>query len=77
VRREIAHAYDEAPPSDGAVQCYAFAEVFTEKLRALGQRTRPRDLYDVVNLYRRADLRETSQSCAGFVPTRWASALRR
>jgi predicted nucleotidyltransferase component of viral defense system len=58
VRREIAHAYDEALPSDGAVQCYAFAEVFAEKLRALGQRTRPRDLYDVVNLYRRADLRE-------------------
>jgi predicted nucleotidyltransferase component of viral defense system len=30
--------------------------VFAEKLRALGQRTRPRDLYDVVNLYRRAEL---------------------
>jgi nucleotidyltransferase AbiEii toxin of type IV toxin-antitoxin system/WYL domain-containing protein len=39
------------------VRCYAFVEVFAEKLRALGQRTRPRDLYDVVNLYRRADLR--------------------
>jgi predicted nucleotidyltransferase component of viral defense system len=57
VRRGIAHAYDEALPDDGAVQCYAFVEVFAEKLRALGQRTRPRDLYDVVNLYRRADLR--------------------
>ncbi len=39
------------------MRCYSFAEVFAEKLRALGQRTRPRDLYDVVNLYRRADLR--------------------
>jgi predicted nucleotidyltransferase component of viral defense system len=58
IRREIAHAYDETLPDDGAVQCYAFVEVFTDKLRALGQRTRPRDLYDVVNLYRRADLRE-------------------
>jgi hypothetical protein len=58
VRREIAHAYDETLPGDGAVRCYAFVEVFAEKLRALGQRTRPRDLYDVVNLYRRADLRE-------------------
>jgi predicted nucleotidyltransferase component of viral defense system len=57
VRREIAHAYDETLPGDGEVQCYAFVEVFAEKLRALGQRTRPRDLYDVVNLYRRADLR--------------------
>ncbi len=58
VRREIAHAYDDMLPGDGAVRCYSFAEVFAEKLRALGQRTRPRDLYDVVNLYRRADLRE-------------------
>jgi len=58
VRREIAHAYDDTLPGDGAVRCYSFAEVFAEKLRALGQRTRPRDLYDVVNLYRRADLRE-------------------
>jgi predicted nucleotidyltransferase component of viral defense system len=57
-RRAIAHAYDESLPGDGAVRCYAFVEVFAEKIRALGQRTRPRDLYDVVNLYRRADLRE-------------------
>jgi len=57
LRRGIAHAYEDTLPDDGAVQCYAFVEVFAEKLRALGQRTRPRDLYDVVNLYRRADLR--------------------
>lgn len=57
LRREIAHAYDDTLPGDRGVRCYAFVEVFAEKLRALGQRTRPRDLYDVVNLYRRADLR--------------------
>jgi predicted nucleotidyltransferase component of viral defense system len=56
-RRPIAHAYADALPDDGSVRSYAFVEVFAEKLRALGQRTRPRDLYDVVNLYRRADLR--------------------
>lgn len=58
VRRTIAHAYEEELPGDAAVGCYAFVELFAEKLRALGQRTRPRDLYDVINLYRRADLRE-------------------
>jgi predicted nucleotidyltransferase component of viral defense system len=58
LRRKVAHAYDEELPGDGAVRCYAFVEVFAEKIRALGQRTRPRDLYDVVNLYRRADLRQ-------------------
>jgi predicted nucleotidyltransferase component of viral defense system len=56
VRREIAHAYEDALPGDSGVRCYAFVEVFAEKLRALGQRTRPRDLYDVVNLYRHAEL---------------------
>jgi len=56
IRREIAHAYEDNLPDDGSVRCYAFVEVFAEKLRALGQRTRPRDLYDVVNLYRRAEL---------------------
>jgi predicted nucleotidyltransferase component of viral defense system len=58
VRRTIAHAYEDELPGDAAVQCYSFVELFAEKLRALGQRTRPRDLYDVINLYRRADLRE-------------------
>ena len=57
-RREIAHSYDDELPGDASVRCYVFAEVFAEKLRALGQRTRPRDLYDVVNLHRRPELRE-------------------
>jgi predicted nucleotidyltransferase component of viral defense system len=56
-RRPIAHAYEDELPGDGSVECYSFVEVFAEKLRALEQRTRPRDLYDVVNLYRRAELR--------------------
>ncbi len=56
VLREIAHSYPDGP-LDGAVRCYSFEEVFAEKLRALGERARPRDLYDVVNLFRRDDLR--------------------
>jgi predicted nucleotidyltransferase component of viral defense system len=56
VARDVTHAYEDMLPEPATVSCYAFAEVFAEKLRALAQRTRPRDLYDVVNLYRRADL---------------------
>ncbi len=41
----------------GLVRCYSFEEVFAEKLRAMGERGRPRDLYDIVNLYWRHDLR--------------------
>ncbi len=55
VRRAISHAYDDLLPGAGDVLCYSFVEVFAEKLRALGQRARPRDLYDVVNLHRRVD----------------------
>jgi predicted nucleotidyltransferase component of viral defense system len=57
-RREIAHPYDEDLPGDASVSCYSFPEVFAEKLRALGERTRPRDLYDVVNLFRHAELQD-------------------
>jgi len=56
VLRDIAHPYPDGPFVD-KVRCYSFEEVFAEKLRALGQRARPRDLYDVVNLFRRNDLR--------------------
>ena len=55
--RPIAHAYDDGLPEPATVQCYSFLEVFAEKLRAMGERGRPRDLYDIVNLFRLADLR--------------------
>ncbi|MHB8717448.1 MAG: nucleotidyl transferase AbiEii/AbiGii toxin family protein [Candidatus Dormibacteria bacterium] len=57
VLREIAHPYPDALPQPGTIRCYSFEEVFAEKLRAMGQRGRPRDLYDIVNLFRRNDLR--------------------
>ncbi|MDQ3774030.1 MAG: nucleotidyl transferase AbiEii/AbiGii toxin family protein [Pseudomonadota bacterium] len=42
------------------VNCYAYEEAFGEKVRALGERTRPLDLYDVVNLYRHGDSRPSA-----------------
>jgi predicted nucleotidyltransferase component of viral defense system len=50
--RRIAHAYSDEPEGGIMVRCYAYEEAFAEKIRALGERARPRDLYDVVNLYR-------------------------
>lgn len=55
--RRIEHPYDDPLPEPASVQCYSFLEVFAEKLRAMGERGRPRDLYDIVNLFRRPDLR--------------------
>lgn len=57
VRREVFHPYTDEPEDGIRVNCYAYEEAFGEKVRALGERTRPRDLYDVVNLYRHGDSR--------------------
>jgi predicted nucleotidyltransferase component of viral defense system/DNA-directed RNA polymerase subunit RPC12/RpoP len=56
VLRDIAHPYPDGPLA-GQVRCYSFEELFAEKIRAMAQRARPRDLYDIINLFRRHDLR--------------------
>jgi predicted nucleotidyltransferase component of viral defense system len=63
VLREIAHAFPDVLPAPAQVRCYSFEELFAEKIRAMGERCRPRDLYDIINLFRRRDLR----SAAGLV----------
>jgi predicted nucleotidyltransferase component of viral defense system len=56
VLRNIAHPYRDQLPVPAKVRCYSFEEVFAEKIRAMGERCRPRDLYDIINLYWRRDL---------------------
>lgn len=56
VTRRVAHTYSDVPEKGITAQCYAFEEVFGEKIRALGERARPRDLYDVINLFRNGEL---------------------
>ena len=55
-RREAHHPYTDRPADGIWITTYSFEEVFAEKTRALAERLRPRDLYDVVHLYRRQDL---------------------
>lgn len=52
VRRMVHHGYSDSPVTGIEIMCYQYEEVFAEKLRALGERELPRDLYDVVHLYR-------------------------
>ena len=56
VLRPAHHPYSDLPTRGIHVLSYSFEEVFAEKMRALAERQRPRDLYDVVHLYRRQDL---------------------
>ncbi len=55
VHREVLHPYSDRPADGIHALTYGFPEVFAEKTRALAERTRPRDLYDVINLYRRPE----------------------
>ncbi|MCY4610221.1 MAG: nucleotidyl transferase AbiEii/AbiGii toxin family protein [Gammaproteobacteria bacterium] len=51
------HSYSDVPSDDITIRSYAYEEVFGEKVRALAERARPRDLYDVINLFRNAESR--------------------
>ena len=55
--REVHHPYSDLPDKGIKIRCYCFEEVFAEKIRALAERERPRDLYDVVHLYRHGELK--------------------
>lgn len=55
VRRKVIHGYSDWD-SGVNVLSYSLEELAAEKLRALAERCRPRDLYDVVHLYGNANL---------------------
>ena len=52
VWRPVNHSYSDEP--EGGIEgfCYSYEELFAEKLRALGERTRARDVYDSIHLHR-------------------------
>lgn len=56
VFRPVFHPYSDGPLPGEGVLSYSITELMGEKLRALAERCRPRDLYDVVNVYRHPDL---------------------
>ncbi len=53
----VFHPYSDVPEGGIEILAYAYEEAFGEKVRALGERTRPRDLYDVISLFRHAGAR--------------------
>ena len=57
VRREVHHVYSDKPSGGIQIACYSYEEVFAEKVRALSERGLPRDLYDVVHLFRHPEMR--------------------
>jgi len=51
ILKSISHPFRDALPGKKEIQCYSFEEIFAEKIRAMGERCRPRDLYDIINLF--------------------------
>ncbi len=56
VIRDVYHPYSDLSDNGIQIKSYCFEEVFAEKIRALAERKRPRDLYDVVHLFRHDEL---------------------
>ncbi len=54
--QEIYHDYSDKPEAGIFMSSYSLEEIFAEKLRALVERLRPRDLYDVVQLFQKMKL---------------------
>lgn len=60
VLKSIDHIYSDSINVITKVPCYSYLEIFAEKIRALSDRTRPRDLYDVIHFFRRPESRGLS-----------------
>jgi len=63
----IYHPYSDAPEGGIHVLAYAYEEAFAEKVRALAERARPRDLYDVINLFRSEGARPAANVLLGVL----------
>ena len=55
-KRNIFYPYSDRPAFFPKTLTYCYEEMFAEKLRALAERARPRDLYDVIFLYENKNL---------------------
>lgn len=53
IKSEIFHPYGDKEDFPYHVYTYSYEEIFAEKIRALLERARPRDLYDVIHLFER------------------------
>ncbi len=72
VSREVSHPYSDTPAGGIHVPCYCFEEVFAEKIRALGEQLRPRDLYDVIHLYRHDSTRQGREKILSILEAKCA-----
>lgn len=59
-RMPVVHFYSDRPESGFEVLAYSYLEALAEKIRALAERSSPRDLYDIVSLFRNSEARPSA-----------------
>lgn len=52
ILRPVHHPYSDQPHQPARIKCYPIEEIFAEKTRAMIERCMPRDLYDIIRLFR-------------------------
>lgn len=72
--RPISHPYSDGPLPAKGVRSYSIVDLFAEKLRALSERCRPRDLYDVVSIYRHPEVVERTSAVLAALDQKCAHA---
>jgi len=72
VMRPVLHPYSDAGEIVGEVTAYSIAELLAEKIRALAERCRPRDLYDVVSVHRHSELLDDPASAVAALAKKCA-----
>jgi hypothetical protein len=68
-RRSVVHLFSDELP-DAHVLTYPLIEIFAEKPRALAERCRPRDLYDVVHINRHGMLADRATEVRDVLRTK-------
>jgi len=61
ILRSITHPYSDKLPDPAQILCYSLEEVFAEKIRAMGERGFPRDLYDIIFLFKNGSFKGNSK----------------
>jgi predicted nucleotidyltransferase component of viral defense system len=64
---ELYHPYSDLPKSGIHILSYSYSEIFAEKIRALVERTRPRDLYDVIHLFHHLEHQKSQETVLNFL----------
>lgn len=67
VEVEVLNPYSDAPSPSARVLAYSLPELHAEKIRALAERCRPRDLYDVVLIHRHPHLLDRASDVAAIL----------